>query len=87
METAGPETCTRDIGRAIENVSISAGSPEGVGGGQMLFHLSYLRYSVEENTGYAKMVCLTKARWMDIVELKISAPQGGGEGSEISAHG
>ncbi|CAN0430321.1 unnamed protein product [Laminaria digitata] len=66
----------------------------------MLFHLSSLRYSAEDRTGYATMLCLTKARWLDIVELKVYKPErpggeageGGGAGApmagcEILAHG
>lgn len=59
----------------------------------MLFHLSSLRYSAEDKTGFATMLCLTKARWLDVVELKVYKPEqaeGGGEagsGCEILAHG
>lgn len=84
---AEPEVCVKDVGRAIEHVASTCGAPEGVGGGQMLFHLSSLRYEADEGAGYATMVCLTKARWMDIVELRISKPEDGGEGSEVQAHG
>lgn len=28
-----------------------------------------------------------QARWLDIVELKVYKPEGGGEGSEVAAHG
>lgn len=87
VDNAEPEVCIKDVGRAIEKVAGSANAPEGVGGGQMLFHLDSLRYSAEERTGYATMMCLTKARWMDIVELKVYKPAGGGAGSEIQAHG
>lgn len=87
VETAEPEECVLDMGRAIEKVAASASAPEGVGGGNMLFHLDSLRYSAEDRTGYATMLCVTKARWMDIVELKIRKPQDGSPGSEIEAHG
>lgn len=75
------------MGRAIEKVADSASAPEGVGGGSMLFHLDSLRYSAEDRTGYATMICVTKARWMDIVELKIYKPPDGSAGSEVQAHG
>lgn len=87
VENAEPEVSIKDIGRAIEKIVDSAGAPEGVGGGQMLFHLASLRYSAEERTGYATMLCFTKARWMDIVELQVYKPKEGGAGSEVRAHG
>ncbi|CAN0333178.1 unnamed protein product, partial [Hapterophycus canaliculatus] len=54
VETAEPEVCVRDMGRAIENVAVAAASEEGIGGGQMVFQLASLRYSAEEGAGYAK---------------------------------
>lgn len=75
------------MGRAIQNIADSARAPEGVGGGSMLFHLDSLRYVADERTGYATMLCMTKARWVDIVELKVSKPEGGGAGSQVQAHG
>lgn len=87
VSTAEPEECINDMGRAIENVADSARAPEGVGGGSMLFRLDSLRYSAEERAGYATMVCMTKARWVDIVELKVLKPEGGGAGSIVQAHG
>lgn len=84
---AQPEVCIKDLGRAIENVAAAAESAEGIGGGQMVFQLASLRYDAEEGAGYAKMICVTKARWMDIVELRVTKPEGDGEGSEVAAHG
>lgn len=34
-----------------------------------------------------RLLRLLQARWLDIVELKIYKPEGGGEGSEVVAHG
>lgn len=79
--------CVKDIGRAIENVAAAAISPEGIGGGQMVFQLAGLRYSAEEGAGYAEMICVSKARWLDIVELRVHKAEGGGEGCEVTAHG
>eukprot|EP00752_Nemacystus_decipiens_P009971 g8893.t1 len=87
VATAEPEVCVKDIGRAIENVAVAAASPEGIGGGQMVFQLAGLRYSAEEGAGYARMICVSKARWLDIVELRVYKPEGGGEGCEVAAHG
>ncbi|CAM9854594.1 unnamed protein product [Sphacelaria rigidula] len=87
VETAEPEECIKDMGRAIQNVADSARAPEGVGGGSMLFHLASLRYDADERTGYATMLCMTKARWVDIVELKVLKPEDGGAGSRVQAHG
>eukprot|EP00903_Cladosiphon_okamuranus_P016073 g14837.t1 len=87
VATAETEVCVKDIGRAIENVAAAAVSPEGIGGGQMVFQLAGLWYCAEKGMGYAKMICVTKARWMDIVELRVCKPEGGGEGCEVTAHG
>lgn len=87
VPTAEPEECVLDMGRAIEKVAASASAPEGVGGGNMLFHLDSLRYSADDRTGHATMLCITKARWLDIVELKIYKPPSGASGTEVQAHG